>query len=93
MLTAERDSLREQVDRTYGKNVNRYAATNEDKVRLRQRPDTGSYRLRELKLGKQVLVVKEILNSRDELWAFVEVDGQSGYIMMQFLDYLDDSEE
>ena len=64
----------------------RYARTNEDKVRLRERPDTGSYRIRELKRGQNVLVLREIVNSKYETWAAVEVDGQSGYIMMQYLD-------
>ena len=49
-LTAENESLRAQVDKTYGKTIEQYATTNEEKVRLRAKPDTGSRRIRELKL-------------------------------------------
>jgi hypothetical protein len=63
-----------------------YARTNEEKVRMRERPDTGSYRIRELRKGQIVLVLREVVNSRYETWAAVEVDGQSGFIMMQYLD-------
>ena len=61
-------------------------------MRLRERPDTGSYRMRELRRGQTVLVLKEVINSKYEAWAAVEVDGQSGYIMMKYLDLPEDTE-
>ena len=84
-LTAENESLRAQVDKTYGKTIEQYATTNEEKVRLRAKPDTGSRRIRELKLGTRVLVEKEIVNDQYESWAAVDIDGQKGYIMMKYL--------
>ena len=75
-LTAENESLRAQVDKTYGKTIEQYATTNEEKVRLRAKPDTGSRRIRELKLGTRVLVEKEIVNDQYESWAAVDIDGQ-----------------
>ena len=85
-LTAEKESLQARIDEIEGKSVNRYATTNEDKVRLRQSPDTGSYLIRELPLGKSVLVLREIVNEKLEKWAEVETDGETGFILMQFLD-------
>ena len=54
-------------------------------MRLRAKPDTGSRRIRELKLGTRVLVEKEIVNDQYESWAAVDIDGQKGYIMMKYL--------
>ena len=85
-LEAVNESLQAQVDMIYGKSVNLYARVNEDKVRLRDRPDTGGRRIRELKRGTTVLVVKEVINNKNESWAAVDVNGQSGYIMMKYLD-------
>ena len=85
-LTAANESLQAQVDKTYGKTIERYAATNEDKVRLREKADTGSRRIRELQRGQKVLVMKEFVNNRNESWAYVDINGQTGYIMMKYLD-------
>ena len=89
-LAAEKDALQARADRLEGKSIQRLARTNEEDVRLREQPDTGSRRLRELKLGQEVLVVKEVVNSKFESWAAVEVDGQKGFIMMQYLDLEDE---
>ena len=71
---------------TEGKSINRHAVTNEDKVSLCQSPDTESHRIRELPLGQSVLVLREIVNGKHEKWAEAETDGETGFILMQFLD-------
>ena len=91
-LTAENQSLQDQIYRRDGKPVNQYAVTNQDKVRLRRQADTGSYRIRELRRGESVFVLREVTNSRYETWAYVEVNGQNGYIMMDFLDLANDGD-
>ena len=91
-LTEENRLLQDQVYSQDGKPVNRYAVTNQDKVRLRRQADTGSYRIRELRKGETVLVLREVTNSRYETWAYVEVNGQNGYIMMDFLDLEDNGD-
>ena len=85
-LEAENESLRAQLDRTYGKTIEQYATTNEEKVRLRAQPDVDSRRIRELKQGTTVFILKEVVNSRYESWAYLDVNGQNGYIMMKYLD-------
>ena len=85
-LTAENEFLQARVYALEGQPINRYARTNNDKVRLRRSPDTTSYRMRELRRGTTVLVLREVVNSRYETWAEVEVDGQTGFILMEFLD-------
>ena len=85
-LTAEKESLQARMGETEGKSINHYATTNEDKVWLRQSPDTGSHRIRELPLGQSVLVLREIVNGKHEKWAEAETDGETGFILMQFLD-------
>ena len=90
-LTTENETLQSKVYKLEGKPLYQYATTNEDQVRLRERPDTGSYRIRELRRGTKVLVIREVVNSKYETWASVEVDGQSGYILMRFLDVQEDA--
>ena len=90
-LTAENQALQEQIYRREGRPLNCYAVTNEEKVRLRREPDTGSYRIRELKRGETVYVYRQVTNNRNEVWAYVDVNGQNGYIMMEYLD-LDNSD-
>ena len=85
-LTAENESLQARIYALEGRPIDRYARTNNDKVRLRRSPDTTSYRMRELRRGTTVLVLREVVNSRYETWAEVEVDGQTGFILMEFLD-------
>ena len=91
-LTAENEALQSRIYKLEGKPIYQYATTNENEVRLRERPDTGSYRIRELRRGTRVLVIREVVNSKYETWAAVEVDGQSGYIMMKYLDLPEDEE-
>ena len=85
-LTAEKESLQARVGETEGKSINRHAVTNEDQVSLCQSPDTESHRIRELPLGQSVLVLREIVNGKHEKWAEAETDGETGFILMQFLD-------
>ena len=91
-LTADKETLQTRLDRLEGKSINLYATTNMDQVRLRANSDTGSRRMKELKQGKRVLVLKEVINSKNETWAYVEVDGENGYIMMQYLDLEEETE-
>ena len=42
--------------------------------------------IRELPLGQPVRVLREVVNGRNEVWAAVEVNGQTGYILLQYLD-------
>ena len=92
-LTAENETLTAKLYRLEGQPIYQYALTNEDNVRLREAPDTSSYRIRELRRGTNVLVISEVINSKGETWAYVEVDGQQGYIMMQFLDLQEEEYE
>ena len=92
VLTAENEALQEEIDRINGKPVELYARTNEDKVRLRKEPDVTGYRIRELDKGQYVYVLKQVINQKGETWAAVLADGQTGYIMLQYLDLLPQEE-
>ena len=63
-----------------------------DRVRLRREADTSSYRIRELRTGTEVYVIREVINAKGEEWAEVEVNGTSGFIMMQYLDRTEEEE-
>ena len=91
-LTADKQSLQARLGVTEGRSVDLSAQTNMDQVRLRIKPDTGSRRIRELKKGTAVHILEEVVNEKNESWAYVEVDNQAGYIMMQYLE-LDEGQE
>ena len=77
-----------------GQPVNRYATINGNKVAFRSEPSTSKSNtvIKRLANGSNVYVVNEMLNDKGERWSVVMVDGQSGYIMSEFLTIMTQAE-
>jgi uncharacterized protein YgiM (DUF1202 family) len=78
-----------------GTNVYRYASVNDKNVAFRTEPDTaGGNRtvIRRLGRNDKVYVLKEVRNSKNEVWAQVIVNGQEGYMMSEFLNVMTQAE-
>lgn len=87
-------SFRQEVVETpipVGQNVNRYAGVNRNSIALRTEPtQSGGDKTVIRRLGKneKVYVLKELRNSKNEVWAHVIVNGREGYMMSQYLDIM-----
>lgn len=77
-----------------GQPVNRYATINGNRVAFRSEPSTSKSNtvIKRLANGSNVYVVNEMLNDKGERWSVVMVDGQSGYIMSEYLNIMTQSE-
>lgn len=77
-----------------GQPVNRYATINGNRVAFRSEASTSKSNtiIKRLANGSNVYVVNEMLNDKGERWSVVMVDGQSGYIMSEFLTIMTQAE-
>lgn len=77
-----------------GQPVNRYATINGNRVAFRSEPSTSKSNtvIKRLANGSNVYVVNEMLNDKGERWSVVMVDGQSGYIMSEYLNIMTQAE-
>ena len=77
-----------------GEMINRYGIINFGNINFRNGPSTSAKRLGTLTQNTLVYLILTEDNDKGELWTYVEVDGQRGYIMTQYLSMLtrEDSE-
>ena len=78
-----------------GENVYRYATVNDKSVALRSEASTSGGNktvLRRLNKNEKVYVLKEVRNEKNEVWAEVIIDGQTGYMMSKFIDVMTQAE-
>ncbi len=74
-----------------GEMVNRYATVNGSDVAFRNEPtQSGGNKtvIKRLSKNSKVFVLQEMYNSKNEVWAMVNVDGRIGYMMSSFLDVM-----
>ncbi len=88
------DRIVQETPIPVGQNVYRYAAVDGNDVAFRSEPSTARKDtvIRRIKNGSKVYVLKEIRNSRNEVWAEVIVNGDYGYMMSSFLDIMTQAE-
>ena len=74
-----------------GELVYRYANVNDNSVAFRSEPTTtGGNKtvIKRVNRNTKVYVLQESYNDKNEVWAMVNVDGRTGYMMSKFLDIM-----
>ena len=78
-----------------GENVYRYAVVNDNDVAFRSEPSTAKGRetvIKRIDRNSKVYVLQELYNDKNEVWAMVNINGQEGYMMSEFLDMMTQQE-